>query len=169
VTYITATQITVGGGGLFDAYALLREEQVAGTDAGTFTGGSFVQRVLNIEKFDPGNIVTLSSNRFTLAGARNYFIRARAPAFGAVRSHVAKLVADPAGTPSDAIVGAVTSTSTTFDMSDTIVIGRITPAVTTTYEIQHRGQNTQATNGLGLAANFGVTEVYTEVEIWRET
>jgi hypothetical protein len=30
-------------------------------------------------------------------------------------------------------------------------------------------ETTKATNGFGVNANFGVTEVYSEVLIWRET
>ena len=150
---------------LFNAYALLRDEKAAGTDAGTFTNGAWRTRELNTESFDPDGIVKLAANQFTLA-AGTYFIVARAPAF-AVRSHTAKLRDITAG--ADAIIGSVESTSASFDTTTSIVTGRVSPAVSTVYELQHQCMNTIATNGLGLAANFSVVEIYSEVLIWRET
>ena len=156
-----------GGGGLFDAYALLRDEKAANTGGGTFTSGAWRTRDLNTESFDPGGIVSLSANRFTLA-AGSYFIYARCPAYFVLR-HKAKLVADPAGTPSDAIIGSSAFTQPNPGVvSDSVIMGRVSPGSSTAYEIQHRCEQTLATIGFGVAANLSVIEVYTEVQIWRE-
>jgi hypothetical protein len=154
------------GGGLFNAYALLREQQAAGTDGGGATSGSWQTRVLNTEAADPEGIVTLAANQFALA-AGTYYFYARAPAHQC-NSHQAKLRNITAG--ADALIGTpVNSPTTNGTISDAIVQGRVTFAVTTTLELQHQVETTKATNGFGVNANFGVTEVYSEVLIWRET
>ena len=50
------------------------------TNGGTFTSGAFRTRDSNTEVADPDNIVSISSNQFTL-GAGNYLIEASAPAY----------------------------------------------------------------------------------------
>ena len=157
-----------GGGGLFDAYALIRDEKSVGTPGGTFTSGAWRTRDLNTEAFDTDSIVSISSNQFTLAGG-TYFINARAPGFDC-DWHKAKLrnVTDS----TDDIVGSSaygTSNDAAPGQSDSIVQGRITIASAKTFEIQHQCLTTSgATNGFGVPSNFSVIEVYTEVEIWRE-
>ena len=57
----------------FVSYAIIAEQQSAGTEAGTFTSGAWRTRSLNTEITDPDGIVSLSSNGFTLQ-AGTYFI-----------------------------------------------------------------------------------------------
>lgn len=159
-------QIDVAGG-LFDAYAQLLEVQAANTNGGTFTSGAWRTRTLNTEAHDPDGIVSLSGNRFTLQ-AGNYFIVARCPAYF-VNRHKAKLVADPGGTPANVIIGSSEySGANPGVMSWSEVRGRITPGAATAYEIQHQCEVTLADLGFGVPSNFSVSEIYTEVEIWRE-
>ena len=165
--YIPTTQLTQGGGGgLFNAYAYLRDEKTANTGGGVFNSGAWQTRDLNTEVTDPDGIVTLSANQFTLQ-AGTYWISARAPAYGVDR-HKAKLrnVTDS----TDAIIGSSAHTASSGG-SETVsfVVGQVTIASAKTFEIQHRGQTTVASGlGYGVESNFAVTEVYTEVEIWRE-
>lgn len=156
---------TASAGGLFDAYALLRDEKTAGTDGGTFTSGAWRTRDLNTEMFDTGGIVLLSSNQFTL-GAGTYFIQARAPAY-CVTFHKAKLY--NATDASDVLIGTVCENnvnSSRFGVS--VVTGRFTIAGTKAFEIRHQCSVTEAADGFGRAGGFSVVEVYTEVEIWRQ-
>ena len=62
-------------GGLFSAYAILKQVESANTDGGS-SGTDWTDRVINTE-IDPSSIVSISSNKFTL-GAGNYLIKFRA-------------------------------------------------------------------------------------------
>lgn len=155
-----------GGGGLFDAYAHIRDEKTANTSGGTPTTGSFQTRTLNTEVSDPSGIVSLSSNQFTL-GAGTYWIKARSPFYAAGRCKIKlRNITDS----SDALIGSSAyCNNSAYSHIDAIVEGRITIAGTKAFEIQYRCENTDGTTrGLGVESNFGVVEVYTEVEIWRE-
>lgn len=151
------------GGGIHRAYALIRDEKAANSAGGTFTSGAWQTRDMNTEAFDPGGIVSISSNQFVLA-AGTYFIFARAPAFLCDR-HKAKLynVTDA----SDTLIGSSAYSGTNVQ-NDAIVQGRFTIAATKTYEIRHQCETTKITDGFGVQSNFSVTEVYTEVQVWRE-
>ena len=160
------------GAGLFDGYALLRDQKAAGTHGGAATTGSFQTRVLNTESFDPNGIVSLSSNQFTLA-AGTYFIRARAPFYQTERSLLKiRNVTDSA----DAIIGQVAFATDTasepsaVDATMAQLAGRITISGTKAFELQYRvvGNGGGDDRCLGIECNFGVVEVYSEVEIWRE-
>lgn len=155
-----------GGGGLFDAYALLRDEQPAGTDGGTFTAGAWRTRTLNTEAFDVGGFVTLAANQFTLA-AGSYWLYGRAPAF-IVGRHKSRIqnVTDGATAlvGSDAYVNAADANA----MSDSVVQGRVVIADAKAFELQHFSEGTTATFGFGLASSFTLAEIYAEVQIWRE-
>lgn len=154
-----------------DAYAMLRDEKSANTAGGAGTTGSFQTRTLNTESFDPDGIVSLSSNQFTLA-AGTYFVKARAPFYSCARTLLKiRNVTDS----TDAVIGQpifVTDTpSETGAIDEKIahLAGRFTIAGTKAFELQYRiGTNNGGdTSVLGIAANYGVTEVYAEVEIWR--
>lgn len=163
---ITAANLeTQLGGGLFDAYAVIRDEKTANTAGGTATSGAWRTRDLNTELFDPSGIVTISANQFTLQ-AGTYYITATAPAYN-VNAHKAKLANITDTT--DAIIGMSAHGQTTgavFSVAE--VKGRITIAAAKAFEIQHQVQTTLTTNGFGPPSNFAVVEVYTTVEIWRE-
>jgi hypothetical protein len=153
------------GGGLFSGYALLRDVKAAGTDGGTFTSGAFRTRDLNTESFDVGGIVSISSNQFTLQ-AGTYYIVARLPAV-AVDHHGSKLRNITDG--SDTLTGSTgLSSSSGNDINDSMIRGRFTIAGAKAFELQHVCQTTKATVGFGSGFNMGVSEVYTEVEIWKE-
>lgn len=148
------------GGGLLH----VREEQVASTDGGTFTSGSFVKRTLNTTKTNEIASATVTSSVISLP-AGTYFIDASCPAIS-VDNHVAKLRNTTDG--ADLLVGTVErSESAQSVQSRSFVRGRFTIAGTKNIELQHRCQTTKSTTGLGDAANVGVAEVYSEVMIWR--
>lgn len=145
-------------------YAKYTDTKSAGTAAGTFTSGSFATRVINTEDSDSGNIGTLSGNQITLQ-AGTYRLAASAPAF-VCDKHQTKWrnVTDGAdvliGTPEEA-------TSASSVQTRSFICGEFTIAGAKAFEVQHRCSTTRATDGLGRAANFGISEVYTIVEIWK--
>jgi hypothetical protein len=158
-------ELAASPGGLFDAYALLRDEKAAGTDGGSLAAATWATRTLNTESFDPGGIVTLAANQFTLQ-AGTYYLVARAPAFNA-GSHKLKIrnITDS----TDAVIGSTTYTITTNNMTDSWCRGRITIAAAKAFELQHHLEAAPVNTAGGEAgAGHGVVEVYSEVEIWRE-
>ena len=109
----------------------------------------------------------LPATQFTLA-AGTYFIRGRAPAHGC-DWHKTKIrnVTDS----SDALIGSnayASSNATVPGGCDSTVAGRFTIGSSKAFELQHQCLTTKSGNGLGVNSNFGVVEVYAEVEIWRE-
>lgn len=146
-------------------YAKISDTKAANTNGGGLTSGSFVTRTINTEDTDPDGIVSIASNQFTLQ-AGTYRIAARVPGY-AVGRHKARLrnITDGA----DALLGTSQYGVSTVQaqQTDSVIVGQITIASAKTFEIQHRVETTNATNGGGVESNFGVSEVYTVVELWK--
>lgn len=144
--------------------AFLKDVKVANTSGGTSPGTSaYNARTLGTLSGDTGWI-SLSANRWTISKGK-YKMRFRAPGYQ-VDAHKAKIVQDPAGSPSDLVIGssarsAAASGVVTWSEGETIV--ELTGS--TTFELQHRLSGTSITDGLGIAANLGEDEVYASVEI----
>lgn len=157
-------QTTAATGGGMGQMLHVRDEKAAGTAGGTFTAGAWVTRTLNTVKTNAITGASLSSNRITLP-AGTYYIDARAPA-SQVLGHVAKLANITDGT--DTIIGSAELNGTgSAHNVPSWVRGRFTIASQKTFEIQHRSTNSLSTTGFGRASDVGVTEVYTEVLIWK--
>lgn len=150
------------------AYILITDTKSANTAGGTFTSGSFATRTLNTEDSDAGGYATLSSNQVSLS-AGTYRVRISAPAF-AVDQHQAVLY--NVTSAANQLIGAPSysfqSGGSGVTVTNSVIVGRFTIAVTTVFEVRHRCATTKATNGLGVQANFGVNEIYTTFEAWRE-
>ena len=56
-----------GGFGKFASYALIADQKAQGTISGSFTSGDWRTRDLNTELSDADDIVSISSNQFTLS------------------------------------------------------------------------------------------------------
>lgn len=142
-------------------YAILQDQKTAGTAGGTATAGSWFTRILNMEVYDLGDIVTLASNQFTL-GAGIYLIETVAASFNTGR-HKTRLRNITDG--NTAAVGSSEITGTgiqTRSFLSTI----ITITYDTVYELQHRVEGTQAVNGQGVESGaWGEIEVYASVKI----
>lgn len=153
--------LTFDSGGAAGLYALLEEQQTSGTSAGTFTSGDWRTRLLNTEVID--NIgITLSSNQFTLP-AGTYRINALGVAFEVDR-HKIRLqnITDVSTTKvgSSHNLGNATPAS-----APSFLKHEFTIAASKVFELQHQCQTTNADNGFGVQAGFGVTEVYAIVEL----
>jgi hypothetical protein len=163
----TASKVLgAGGAWVFSGapHAVLQDQKSQGTSGGGVSAGSWVDRTLNTEVYDPGGIASLSSNIFTL-GAGTYIIRWSAPATN-VAYHQSRLFnstdnADVAyGMGSHSEDNATTRATTTSDG-----IAFVSIADAKGFKIQHR---VGAGGTLGDGCNFG-TEVFTTVEIWKVT
>ena len=152
-------------GTLGPAVVTIWESQTAGTMGGTFTSGSWQTRKLNSINNLLGYFVTIGTNNFTLSPGV-YFIRASAPAMQ-VNQHQAILYNVTDGTT--ALVGTSEASPTGAPaQSRSLISGPIIIWDTKVFEVLHRCGTTQATWGLGNAANLGQPEIYTKVEIWQE-
>jgi hypothetical protein len=126
-------------------------DQKDATNGGSGTSGSWVTRDLNTVVSDPDNIVTLSSNQFTL-GAGTYLIHFTAPAY-AVNGHQTRLY-DVTNT---AVVEYGTSEyARQLDNAGNSSMGAtgVTITANTTYRVEHRVATTKTSNGLGVAASY---------------
>lgn len=165
--------IPVNAGPLSIAYINIQDQKAQNTAGGTFTNGADRTRDLNTVVSDTANICSLASNQFTLP-AGTYRIHARAPAY-TVGPHQAMLwsVTDNAvqnstkGFPMRGSVGR-SDAGVAVMGQHSVVSGQFTIDQSKTFEIRHRCTTTASTDGFGPLANFG-TEVYTVVELWRES
>lgn len=143
-------------------YLEYREEQVAGTNGGTFTSGAWQTRTLNTEVSDAGGHGSLSTNQITLA-AGTYECEIFAPA-RAVGFHKARLRNITDG--STTLVGGSFEQGTGSGQTTmATVFGRFTIAAPKVFEVQHRCQTTGTTTGFGSAATFDEVEVYTTIRL----
>lgn len=142
----------------------LSEEQTANTQGGTFTSGDWRTRTLNTSSGDFSNFGSLSSNQFTLDEG-TYIIEAQAPAFQ-VNQHKLKL--RNTSDSSDVLIGtSIYNATGNVPTAMAKVEGTFSISASKTFEIQHRGNTTRASDGFGVASNFSVVEVYTKVRITK--
>lgn len=140
-----------------------KDVKTSGTDGGTFTAAAWQTRTINTTE-NSKSWATLSSNQITL-DTGTYEIEASAPAYG-VDSHQTRFynVSDT----TDAIIGSSEMTAAGNNVvTRSVIKGIITIAAQKIFELRHRCDTTRATNGYGLACNFGVDEIYSIVKIRR--
>ena len=160
---VTSDKIT---GTIFVSYALLAARYAANAgDRGTFTSGDWRTRALNNEVVDTDNIVSLSSNQFTLQ-AGTYQIKFGACAYK-VNRHVTRLREISPTAQTIASGSAQYSWASGADLQWSRGWVRTTITQATTYEIQHRCQTTQSSNGFGFQMTFSGAD-YVQVEIYKE-
>lgn len=149
----------------------VQEQQSSGTNGhggATFTSGAYRQRVLNTTVRN--NIgATLATNQITLP-AGTYYARWRAPAF-AVDAHKTRLFnitnnnLIALGSSSYALSGSTSAVS-----SETYSEGSAIFTLTTSnvIELDHRCETTTTSGAFGFATSFGDTEIYSELQIWKQ-
>jgi|TARA_Y100000052_G_scaffold27286_1_gene34499 hypothetical protein len=146
------------------SYAIIADQKSSGTHGGAFTSGAWRTRDLNTEVTDVDNIVSLSSNRFTLQ-AGTYLIIARAPAHDC-NSHQTRLRNITDG--STVRFGMNSFLDSRYQgNTNALLIARTTITGAKEFELQHQAESDKTNGGFGVAANF-TTEVYTEIEIYKE-
>ena len=164
---ITNSGITGISGGKFSSYAVIADAKAHNASGGTFTSGDWRTRDLNTEITDEDNIVSISSNQFTLQ-AGSYFLRGSAPAYR-VDQHFAKLqnITDATLT----ITGSVSMGSSSFASTTvSLLAGRFTISAAKVFEIQHRCITTHSSHGFGINHNIGgFNSIYTLIEIFKES
>ncbi len=141
----------------------VREQQSANTSAGTFTSGAWQTRLLNTVTTNEISGASLSSNQITLPSG-TYQIVGHAIGYRCDR-HKIKL-RDTTNTI-DLIIGTSEFNDSVAGESSTtsFIEGRFTLSAETVLELQHQCQTTKTVNGFGIASNFSVIEVFSEVLI----
>ena len=143
----------------------VRDEKSANTAGGAFTSGDWRTRTLNTVMTNEISGASLSSNQVTLpsgtyyvhAGARGYTVNVNKLKWYNTSDSSDVLIGDQARSDSSANANAFVS-----------VMGRFTISAQKTFELQHRCETTRSdANGYGPAANFGVVEVFANVQIWK--
>jgi len=155
---------TVSGTTFGSALLHVRDEKSNGTNAGTFTSGSFQTRTLNTVMTNEISGASLSSNQIILPSG-TYYIDGIAPVY-AVENHKLKLrnITDS----SDVLIGISNyASSSGFVGNNAHLTGRFTIASQKTFEIQHRSSSTTSSNGFGTSASMSVIEVYADIQIWK--
>jgi hypothetical protein len=148
----------------FQDIAIFNETQASGTAGGTFTGGSYVKRVLNTTVINQITGCTLASSVISLP-AGSYLVTATAPALK-VNEHKIKLRNTTDGT--DIQIGSSElSESTSFIQTISTLNTFFVLTGTKNIELQHRCTTTRATDGLGENSSFGDDEVYAQITITR--
>jgi hypothetical protein len=161
---IASTKLSGVQGKFESALLHVRDEKSANTQGGTATSGSWETRTLNTSLTNEISGASLSSNQITLPSG-TYYIHASAPAY-AVNGHKAKLrnVTDS----SDVIIGTTDWVDNDKGIiTRSFIIGRFTIASQKTFEIQHQVGSSRTGSGYGNPSNLSVTEVYTDVQIWK--
>jgi len=165
-TTVSGNLIVSGTNGFFQSYAIICDQKSAGTGGGTSTANSWSTRDLNTEIADPDGIVSIASNRFTLA-AGSYLIKWNAPFFYCQRA-ITRLY-DHTNTA----VRQLGQSNSTFGSSSGQInlfgAARVTPSGSTAYEIQYYVDNADS-DGLGHdnPDDEGVS-MFTVVEIYKES
>jgi len=154
---------TTGVGGIFESALLhVRDEKSSGTASGTATAGSFQTRTLNTVMTNEITGASLSSNQITLPSG-TYFVNANAQLWSSGRGKIKiRNVTDS----SDAIIGGG-AYSASGASAIAFLSGRFTIASQKTFELQHRNETTKSSDGYGVEQNYGVVEVFADVQIWK--
>lgn len=140
---------------------ILKDVRSANTQGGGSTSGSFQTRTLQTEVADPSGICTLSSNQFTLS-AGDYKVWAAATIVGSAQCRTRiQNVTD--GTTLVLSQSEYAGTGAGVNSISPQVVGTFTVAASKALELQSRVNTTRATDGYGVAANFGVNEEYAYV------
>lgn len=146
------------------AMAIFNETQNAGTNGGTSTTGSFLKRTLNTTVQNGITGCSIASSVITLP-AGTYLVSAQAPF---LETTSLKLKLRNTTDSTDAIIGMTLYNSAGSGANNTgLLNGYFTIAGSKNFEFQYRVSTGQATFGLGVAANFGVSEIYGQIQITK--
>ena len=165
----TAGLTRTGGFGKFSSYAVLCDAKSGNSDGGAFNNGAWRTRDLNTEISDADNIVSLSSNQFTLQ-AGSYLINAFAPACQ-VSCHQTRIynVTDTAVVQLGSVEFAYSASASG---NPSYVSARVTITEAKVFEIQHRCANSRADYGFGVGTSGGYNwnqgTKFTFCEIYKE-
>ena len=159
---------TISASGKFESQLLhVRDEKAESNNGGTLATGSFVTRTLNTVMTNEITGASLSSNQIILPSG-TYFLTARVPAFRVERLKTRlRNITDSTNT----LIGTSEHFLPAAEQSgDSKLCGRFTIAAQKTFEVQCRIQTSNNSLDGGVeagSATGSLTEVYTDVQIWK--
>lgn len=159
-----ADQASGGGGG--EDYILIEDQKASGTEGGTFTSGAWQTRDLNTIVSDTGGHSSLASNQITLA-AGTYRFKGGGQA-ARVNTHKLRLQNITDATTIKIGVNERSDSGTSI-INKSLLQGKFTINTSKVLELQHRSFTTGVTFGFGNAASFGVVEIYSFIELFKES
>ena len=179
---VTATNVSVGSSvtatnffgsganltgitaGLFSSYAIISHEKANNTNGSSLSTGNYSTREINSEVADPDGIVTVSGNQFTLQ-AGSYLIDSMSIIHRGNQSQSRLYNA----TDSSVVQYGMSVHASDGNSGNVIspVVARVTIGSAKAFEIQSRVSNSDGENS-GLANNFGNTQFYTIIKIFKE-
>ena len=165
-TFLRGDNTFASAQGVYESQLLhIRDEKSNNTHGGTFTSGAWQQRDLNTIKTNEITGASLSSSNITLPSG-TYYIEALAPAIEC-GAHKAKLYNTTDS--SDVIIGTNkhNRSDNNYAISTSDITGRFTISAEKVFMIAHRCATTRSNDGFGIASNFSVIEVYSDVKIWK--
>lgn len=154
-------KVTLGG----FAVTMFSEQQVSGTDGGTFTSGAWRTRTLNTKDIDSASQGNVVANQITM-NAGTYYVLARAPGYKVDQHRLRLQNVDDAVT---ILLGPATMAPAAASLqSDATLMGVFTIAASKKLELQHYSTATEATDGLGKAFSLAATnEIYAQITFIR--
>jgi hypothetical protein len=145
--------------------AIIADVKAYNVNGGTFTQDAWRTRDLNTELDDPSNIVTISSNQFTLQ-AGSYLVEWSAPCYRVAQATTRLQNITDSTTDAEGMTVYADNAASYFAVSSGA--GIITIPSAKAFEIQHYGLTSKATNGFGLSITVsGINNVYTLVKIHK--
>lgn len=144
-------------------YIRLHDLKADGVDGGDFTAGAWRTRDV-VEEQDLGGHCSVAANVITLAaGTYDCFIRC--PCFF-VNQHQSRLY--NTSDSSLVVLGSSGYAASAHSVAnDSFIRGRFVLAASKNLEIQHRCDDTQNGNGLGVGNVWAGDEIYTVAEFWK--
>lgn len=143
----------------------IQDRRASGSDAGTFTSGAWQKRNCDDVQTNEISGASEASSVITLP-AGTYHLRGRAPAFS-VGNHQLRWRNTTDGSTTLVGGGANALSGSSNAQTDAFINGRFTIAGSKNFELQHRCEFSESTDGLGMAQSFGENEIYAEVLIWK--
>ncbi len=146
-------------------FIFIVDEKSNGVDGGTFTAGAERLRDLNSLWRNEGSHASLANDQITLP-AGDYKVWISVPAVE-VDGHRIRLYNTTATNGiATGSVGYASSGSNGSDLS--LAMGSFTLSETSVLEVRHECETTQNNYGFGRAAGVGLSEIYTQVMLWKE-
>ena len=161
---ISGANLTGITAGLFSSYAIISHEKANNTNGSSLSTGNYSTREINSEVADPDGIVTVSGNQFTLQ-AGSYLIDSMSIIHRGNQSQSRLYNA----TDSSVVQYGMSVHSSDGNSGNVIspVVARVTIGSAKAFSIKSRVSNTDGENS-GLANNFGNTQFYTIIKIFKE-
>ena len=161
---ISGANLTGITAGLFSSYAIITHEKANNTHGSSISNSSYATRELNTEVADPDGIVSISGNQFTLQ-AGSYLIDSMSIIHRGNASQSRLYNA----TDSSVVQYGMSVHSSDGNSGNVLspVVARVTIGSAKAFSIQSRVSNSDGENS-GLANNFGNTQIYTIIKIFKE-